>query len=147
MKYVTLALAASALALAIPAVPAGAAIETLEARQGAVVAALDARKDMRRAFGKDTLKNGQFVWKEKDTGAVTRLVISLPDQLAYAYRGRELVAVSTISSGTARNPTPTGVFSILEKKRRHRGLTGEACACVLPRTRAPVRRRRAARFR
>jgi hypothetical protein len=29
------------------------------------------------------------------------------------------MAVPTISSGTAKTPTPTGIFNILEKKRMH----------------------------
>ncbi len=126
MKRLTLALAAGgALALAIPVAPANAAIETQEARQEAVLAALGARADMRAAFGKDSLKNGQFLWKDKDKGAVTRVFISLPDQMAYAYRDDELVGVSTISSGTSSNPTPTGIFPILEKKRMHRSIKYE----------------------
>ena len=36
------------------------------------------------------------------------------------YRSGELVAASTISSGTEKNPTPTGIFPILEKKPMHR---------------------------
>ena len=87
MKRLALAFAVGGtLALAMPAAPAGAAIETVEARQEAVHAALNARADMREAFGKTSLRNGQFLWKEKDAGAVTRVVISLPDQLAYVYR-------------------------------------------------------------
>jgi hypothetical protein len=110
-----------ALALAIPAVPAFAAYESLEARQAAAAAVDEARADMREVFGKKTLKAGQYLWRpgrEKDE--VTRVVIGLREQLAYAYSGRELIAVSTISSGKNKTPTPTGIFPILEKKTMHR---------------------------
>jgi lipoprotein-anchoring transpeptidase ErfK/SrfK len=46
--------------------------------------------------------------------------VSLSDQLAYLYRGNTLMAVTTISSGNPKKPTPTGIFSILEKKPMHR---------------------------
>jgi lipoprotein-anchoring transpeptidase ErfK/SrfK len=49
-------------------------------------------------------------------------VIDLSDQLAFAYADDELVGVSTISSGTEKNPTPTGIFPILEKRRMHRSI-------------------------
>ena len=111
-----------ALSLALPAAPAWAWSETAEARETAAYAADAARGDMREAFGKDTLKNGQHLWKDKDRGAVTHVVISLSEQMAYAYRDDELVGVSTISSGTDKNPTPTGIFPILDKKRMHRSI-------------------------
>jgi hypothetical protein len=47
-------------------------------------------------------------------------VISLSDQLAYLYRGNALVAVSTVSSGKDEKPTPTGIFSVLDKKPFYR---------------------------
>jgi len=40
--------------------------------------------------------------------------------MAYLYRGDQLAAVSTISSGTDEHPTPTGIFPILAKKTMHR---------------------------
>jgi lipoprotein-anchoring transpeptidase ErfK/SrfK len=47
-------------------------------------------------------------------------VISLSDQLAFLYRGNVLVAVSTISSGKDEKPSPTGIFSVLDKKPFYR---------------------------
>lgn len=127
MKHFALALAlGGALTLAVPSSPAFATIETAEAKQAAADAAEQARRDMRATFGKDSLKNGQFVWKDgKQSGSVTRVVISLSDQMAYAYRGGELVGISTISSGKDSKPTPTGIFPILEKKRHHRSIKYE----------------------
>ena len=117
------AIAASAFALALVATPARATDETPEARLTAATAAEAAIEDMRATFGKDSLKNGQFVWREADAKAeVTRVVISLADQMAYAYSDDRLVAVSTISSGTESKPTPPGIFPILDKKRFHRSI-------------------------
>ena len=49
-----------------------------------------------------------------------RVVVSLSDQMAYLYRGSTLVAVSTISSGNDEKPTPTGIFSVLDKRPMYR---------------------------
>ena len=47
------------------------------------------------------------------------MVISLPEQQAYVYRNGVLIGRTTISSGRAGHRTPTGVFTVLEKQRRH----------------------------
>ena len=122
MRKLALALAsAGALGLAIPVTPAAATIETPEAKMTAASAADLAKEDMRATFGKTSLKNGHFLWKDdRRTADVTRVVVSLSDQLAFAYQGHELIGVSTISSGKAKTPTPTGIFPILEKKRHHK---------------------------
>ena len=121
MKTLALALAASGLlALATPAA-AQTWIETPEAKMMASEAADEARADMLAKFGKDSLRPGQYLWdSEADMSGAPRLVVSLDDQMAYLYRGNDLVAVSTISSGTEKNPTPTGIFPIKEKKVMHR---------------------------
>ena len=49
----------------------------------------------------------------------TEVVISLQDQLAFVYRGGQMIGVSTISSGKPGKDTPLGIFPILEKKRTH----------------------------
>lgn len=46
-------------------------------------------------------------------------LVSLDEQRIDVYRGTDLVKTSPISSGKRGNSTPTGVFSILEKRRRH----------------------------
>jgi len=122
MKKLALALAVSGvLALGVPTAPATAAIETYEARMTAASAAAMAREDMYEAFGPKALKPGQYLWRDvPDSAGEERVVISLSDQIAYLYRGETLAAVSTISSGAAETPTPTGIFQILEKKPMHR---------------------------
>ncbi len=119
MKKLALALAlvGSCALLAPPA----AALETYQAKMEASDAASQARVDMLEAFGPRALRPGQYVWRDVPANAGReRVVISLSDQLAYLYRGNALMAVTTISSGTDRNPTPTGIFAVLNKKTMHR---------------------------
>jgi len=47
------------------------------------------------------------------------LLVSLDEQNIKVYRGLDLIEVSPISSGKRGHSTPTGVFSILEKRRKH----------------------------
>ena len=108
--------ASAALTSASPAF----ALETYEAQMEASDAASQARFDMMEAFGPKALKPGAYVWRDvpADAGA-ERVVVSLSDQLAYLYRGNELMAVATISSGEPGRDTPTGIFSVLGKKTLH----------------------------
>ncbi len=119
MNKLALALASSALALSIPISPAFATIETYEAKTAALEAAEQARADMADVFGDKQLKPGQYVWRDGVTKGEPRVIVSLSDQMAYLYRGDELAAVTTVSTGTAKNPTPTGIFPILVKKTMH----------------------------
>lgn len=48
-----------------------------------------------------------------------QMLVSLKEQQIKVYRGTELIRTAPISSGKRGNSTPTGVFSILEKRRRH----------------------------
>lgn len=68
----------------------------------------------------DVFAPGQHVWRDAGGAGPVAIVISIPQQLAHVYRNGELVGVSTVSTGTRRKPTPTGAFTILEKKRFHR---------------------------
>ena len=51
------------------------------------------------------------------------LTIDLTAQRVMVYRDGTLVAASSISTGSAGRETPTGVFTILEKKVMHRSST------------------------
>jgi lipoprotein-anchoring transpeptidase ErfK/SrfK len=119
MKKLAFVLASGALALAIPAAPAFATIETPEAKEAATDAAAMARQDMVEVFGDKELKPGQYVWRNAGADGEPRVIISLGDQMAYVYRGDALVAAATISTGTEGRRTPKGIFPILEKKRIH----------------------------
>ncbi|CUA95040.1 Putative peptidoglycan binding domain/L,D-transpeptidase catalytic domain [Pannonibacter indicus] len=48
-----------------------------------------------------------------------QIVVSLREQNLKVYRGLELVTSTPVSSGKTGYSTPTGVFSILEKRRKH----------------------------
>lgn len=123
MKKLALALAASgALALSAISAPAAASFESSQAKEVAGEAADAARQDMIEAFGKKSLKPGQYLWRKVDTSGPARVVVSLGDQLAFLYKGKTLVAVSTISSGKSEKPTPKGIFPILDKKKFHRSV-------------------------
>lgn len=52
------------------------------------------------------------------SGAV-RILVSIPQQRAWVFRGGELVATSRVSTGRRGHPTPTGTFPILEKRVEH----------------------------
>src|SRR5215212_641684 len=123
MKQLALVLAlAGTCVIGVSAAPTPAlALETYEAQMEASDAASQARIDMIEAFGPRALRPGQYVWRDVPPAAgQQRVVVSLSDQLAYLYRGSTLVAVSTISSGKDDKPTPTGIFSVLDKRPFYR---------------------------
>jgi lipoprotein-anchoring transpeptidase ErfK/SrfK len=49
-----------------------------------------------------------------------QLMVSIADQRAVLYSNGIRVAEAKVSTGTASHPTPTGVFSIIQKNRWHR---------------------------
>jgi len=51
--------------------------------------------------------------------APLHMLVSIDEQQIQVYRGTELIETSPISSGMRGYSTPTGVFSILEKRRKH----------------------------
>lgn len=111
------------LAIAIPMDGVWAGSETIEAREAASDAAAIAREDFVEAFGDKYLKPGQYLWKSKaNATGEPRVVISLSDQLAYLYRGDTLIAAASISTGESGRDTPSGIFSVLLKKKFHRSI-------------------------
>lgn len=48
-----------------------------------------------------------------------RVVVSLPLQRAYVFRGQALIATSAVSTGRPGHPTPLGTFRITQKNVRH----------------------------
>jgi hypothetical protein len=67
-----------------------------------------------------TLNPGDFIWSpENSTSGNVEIVVSLPLQVAYVYRGGTIIGVSTISSGKPGKETPTGSFQILQKRKEH----------------------------
>ena len=66
----------------------------------------------------EALQPGEYLWMPERGGAGQLvIVVSLPTQRAHVYRNGVRIGVSTVSTGTASHPTPTGTFEILQKKR------------------------------
>jgi hypothetical protein len=74
----------------------------------------------KRVAPRAQLKPGDFTWhpETSPTGPVL-VVVSLPQQRAYVYRNGVLIGRSTVSTGRAGKETPTGVFTVLQKKEKH----------------------------
>ena len=108
------------LATTVVSTPASA-LETYAAQMEASDAASQARIDMLEAFGPKRVRPGQYLWRDvPESAGPERVVVSLSDQLAYLYRGDTLMAVAAISTGRDDKPSPTGIFSVLEKKPFYR---------------------------
>jgi predicted dithiol-disulfide oxidoreductase (DUF899 family) len=121
MKRIALVLALAGMCtLDLVAASPALAVETYEAKMEASDAASQARVDMLEAFGAKVLRPGQYVWRDVPAIGPERVVISLSDQLAYFYRGDTLVAAATISTGIEGRNTPTGIFSVLDKRPMYR---------------------------
>ena len=66
------------------------------------------------------LAPGDYVWHPQisPTGPVV-VIVSLPEQIMYVYRNGVRIGRSTVSTGTKGHPTPTGMFTILQRKVSH----------------------------
>jgi L,D-transpeptidase catalytic domain len=105
-----LAIAGSIAAASIAATPASAD----EAGGAGAVSAISL------AQAAATLTPGKYLWEDDAALGPVSILISLPDQRAYVYRGQTLVAVSAVSTGKEGKETPVGVFNILQKKVMNR---------------------------
>jgi hypothetical protein len=66
------------------------------------------------------LKPGEYVWApELSRQGPALLVVNLATQRAVLFRNGVPIAASTVSSGKEGHETPTGVFTILQKRREH----------------------------
>src|SRR5471030_3157661 len=66
------------------------------------------------------LKPGDYIWHpEVSPAGPVVVLVSLPDQVMYVYRNGVRIGRSTVSTGTKGHRTPTGVFTILQKKVNH----------------------------
>jgi hypothetical protein len=121
MKQLALVLAVTgAFALSVPVFPAHAN-DSYEARVTASEASRSAHNAIVATFGTDSVAPGKFLWRNvPEEAGDERVVISLGDQLAYLYRGNELMAVASVSSGRDGRESPPGVFQILSKTPMHR---------------------------
>jgi hypothetical protein len=68
----------------------------------------------------EALKPGEFIWHPEVSprGSVV-VVVSVPRQLVHVYRNGVGIGVSTCSTGARGHETPTGVFTILQKRKEH----------------------------
>lgn len=71
-----------------------------------------------------TLAPNRFVWSDPGTvdpvTSPVTVVVSIPLQRAFVYRGETLVAASSVSTGKDDKPTPVGIYPILQKNEKHR---------------------------
>lgn len=68
------------------------------------------------------LAPNKFVWSgaaEVMSNEPVTVVVSIPLQRAFVFRGRTMIAASAVSTGADDKPTPTGVFPILQKAVKH----------------------------
>lgn len=74
-----------------------------------------------RLLANDGLRPGQFRWTPEAAPAdgPLSIVISIPLQRAYVFRGGALIGLSTISTGQPGYDTPVGRFTILQKRVEH----------------------------
>ncbi|HEY0340169.1 MAG TPA: L,D-transpeptidase [Steroidobacteraceae bacterium] len=67
------------------------------------------------------LKKGQFLWLgDALTAGPVIMVVSITEQRAYVYRNGILIGATSVSTGRPGHPTPTGVFTVLQKQKEHR---------------------------
>ena len=96
------------------------AITPFRPAEAAAVDALSA--DAARVAPDETpeLRPGEFVWQpERAPAGEVEIVVSIPLQRAYVYRGGTLIGVTTVSTGRDGYETPVGSFAILQKRREH----------------------------
>ncbi len=66
------------------------------------------------------LKPGEYVWvPEISPKGPVVVIVSIPDQEIYVYRNGVRIGRSTVSTGTKDHATPTGIFTIIQKKVDH----------------------------
>lgn len=69
----------------------------------------------------DRLKKGEFLWMgEAVIAGPVVMIVSITEQRAYVYRNGVLIGATTVSTGRKGHPTPTGVFTVLQKQKEHR---------------------------
>ncbi|GAB3729979.1 L,D-transpeptidase [Luteimonas pelagia] len=68
----------------------------------------------------DGLRPGEFAWTpDVAPGGPVTIIVSLPEQRAHVYRNGVRIGVSTVSTGKEGHETPTGIYTILQKRREH----------------------------
>ncbi|MGA9582781.1 MAG: L,D-transpeptidase family protein [Allosphingosinicella sp.] len=87
---------------------------------GVVGPAVAAAEPAPAAVEQAVLSPGEFIWQpERSPTGEVEMVVSIPLQRAYVYRGGTLIGVTTVSTGKPGHRTPTGRFDILQKRAKH----------------------------
>jgi hypothetical protein len=67
------------------------------------------------------MRPGQYLWAPEIAPAgPVMIIVSLRDQRAYVYRNGLPIGISTVSTGKEGHATPTGVFTVLQKRVDHK---------------------------
>ncbi|MBO9519100.1 MAG: L,D-transpeptidase family protein [Porphyrobacter sp.] len=67
-----------------------------------------------------SLSPGEYIWApELSSEGPALLVVNLETQRAVLFRNGVPIAASTVSTGSEGHETPTGVFTILQKRKEH----------------------------
>jgi hypothetical protein len=67
-----------------------------------------------------SLEPGDYIWEpDRAADGALQIVVSLPVQTVYVFRGSTLIGVSTTSTGRDGHETPVGRFPILQKREEH----------------------------
>jgi lipoprotein-anchoring transpeptidase ErfK/SrfK len=115
-----MSLSAALMALVMNSVPAQTVMahEAVMAQQPVVQAAQAVQQPELEVD--ESLDPGEFVWQpELSTAGPVEVVVSIPQQIAYIYRGGTLIGVSTVSTGRRGHRTPTGRYPITQKRAEH----------------------------
>ena len=67
-----------------------------------------------------TLAPNRYIWNDTNNADPVSVVINIGEQRAYVYRGEQLVAATSVSTGKDGKETPSGTFTILQKAVDHR---------------------------
>jgi hypothetical protein len=69
----------------------------------------------------ERLRPGEFLWApEVAPEGPLLIIVSLATQRAVVYRNGLPIGITTVSTGKPGHETPTGIFTILQKKKDHR---------------------------
>ena len=66
------------------------------------------------------LPAGSYAWNNAPVApGPLHIKVNLTTQMAYVYRGDQMIAITNVSSGRPGFDTPTGVFHIKDKEKNH----------------------------
>jgi hypothetical protein len=66
------------------------------------------------------LRPGKFLWRtDVASGRGLDIVVSIPRQMLFVLDDGRLIAASSVSTGRRGHSTPTGAFTVLQKKKKH----------------------------